>query len=113
MIVEGSIPWTRLEDIEGKYLNDSLSKQYVTEETVENMNLKIETDHGSYLDEVTYDIFMRYFNYTLEKQMDDYHFYHLTHKVDRVGKMSIFYQNEEDVDVLEKFDIDIGVEFFP
>ena len=37
----GSIPWTRLEDIEGKYLNDSLSKQYVTEETVENMNLKI------------------------------------------------------------------------
>jgi Cof subfamily protein (haloacid dehalogenase superfamily) len=67
-----------------------------------NMNLKIETDHGSYLDPVTYDIFMRYFNYTLEKQMDNYHFYHLTHKVDRVGKMSIFYQNEEDVDVLKK-----------
>lgn len=37
----GSIPWTRLEDIEGKYLNDSLSKQYVTEETIIKMNLKI------------------------------------------------------------------------
>ena len=37
----GSIPWTRLEDIEGKYLNDSLSKQYVTEDTIKNMNLKI------------------------------------------------------------------------
>ena len=37
----GSIPWTRLEDIEGKYLNDSLSGQYVTEETIEQMNLKI------------------------------------------------------------------------
>lgn len=37
----GNIPWTRIEDIEGKYLNDSLSGQYVTEETVEQMNLKI------------------------------------------------------------------------
>lgn len=37
----GSIPWTRIEDIEGKYLNDSLSGRYVTEETVKNMNLKI------------------------------------------------------------------------
>ncbi len=37
----GSIPWTRIEDIEGKYLNGTLSDQYVTEETVQNMNLKI------------------------------------------------------------------------
>ncbi len=37
----GNIPWTRIEDIEGKYLNDSLSGQYVTEETVKNMNLRI------------------------------------------------------------------------
>ena len=37
----GSIPWTRIEDIEGKYLNGSLSGQYVSEETVNNMNLKI------------------------------------------------------------------------
>ena len=37
----GNIPWTRIEDIEGKYLNGSLSGQYVTEETVKKMNLKI------------------------------------------------------------------------
>ena len=37
----GNIPWTRIEDIEGKYLNDSLSGQYVTNETVNQMNLKI------------------------------------------------------------------------
>lgn len=37
----GNIPWTRIEDIEGKYLNDSLSGQYVTDETVKQMNLKI------------------------------------------------------------------------
>lgn len=37
----GTIPWTRIEDIEGKYLNDSLSGKYVTQETVKNMNLKI------------------------------------------------------------------------
>ena len=37
----GEIPWTRIEDIEGKYLNDTLSDQYVTEETVKKMNLKI------------------------------------------------------------------------
>ena len=66
------------------------------------MNLKIETDHGSYLDEVTYDIFMRYLNFTTVQEMDDYHFFPLTHKVDRVAKMSIFYHNEEDVDLLEQ-----------
>ena len=37
----GDIPWTRIEDIEGKYLNDTLSNQYVTEETVQLMNLNI------------------------------------------------------------------------
>ena len=37
----GNIPWTRIEDIEGKYLNDSLSGQYVTDETVNHMNLKV------------------------------------------------------------------------
>ena len=37
----GNIPWTRIEDIEGKYLNGTLSDQYVTEETVKQMNLKI------------------------------------------------------------------------
>lgn len=37
----GNIPWTRIEDIEGKYLNGTLSEQYVTEETVQKMNLKI------------------------------------------------------------------------
>ncbi|MDY4544697.1 MAG: restriction endonuclease subunit S [Bacilli bacterium] len=37
----GTIPWTRIEDIEGKYLNGSLSGQYVTEETISKMNLKI------------------------------------------------------------------------
>jgi len=37
----GNIPWTRIEDIEGKYLNDSLLQQYVSEETVNQMNLKI------------------------------------------------------------------------
>ncbi|MBP3196413.1 MAG: restriction endonuclease subunit S, partial [Butyrivibrio sp.] len=37
----GSIPWCRIEDIEGKYLNGTKSGQYVTEETVKKMNLKI------------------------------------------------------------------------
>lgn len=37
----GTIPWTRIEDIEGKYINGSLSEQYVTNETITKMNLKI------------------------------------------------------------------------
>ena len=37
----GDIPWTRIEDIEGKYLNGTLSNQYVTQKTVDEMNLKI------------------------------------------------------------------------
>jgi type I restriction enzyme, S subunit len=37
----GKIPWTRIEDIEGKYLNGTKSNQYVNETTVKMMNLKI------------------------------------------------------------------------
>lgn len=37
----GNTPWTRIEDIEGKYLNGSLSEQYVSSETIKKMNLKI------------------------------------------------------------------------
>ena len=37
----GDIPWTRIEDIEGKYLKSSLSGQCVSEETIKKMNLKI------------------------------------------------------------------------
>lgn len=37
----GNIPWTRIEDIEGKYLNRSKSGKYVSEETIKKMNLKI------------------------------------------------------------------------
>lgn len=37
----GSIPWTRIEDIEGKYLSGSKSNQFVSEETIRNMNLKV------------------------------------------------------------------------
>ena len=37
----GNIPWTRIEDITGRCLNGSISGQYVSEETVKEMNLKI------------------------------------------------------------------------
>ena len=37
----GTIPWCRIEDIEGKYLNGTKSDQYVSEETIKKMNLKI------------------------------------------------------------------------
>lgn len=37
----GQIPWTRIEDIEGKYLNGTKSDQYVSESTVKMMNLKV------------------------------------------------------------------------
>ena len=36
---DGTIPWCRIEDIEGKYLNGSLSGQLVTEETIQEMNM--------------------------------------------------------------------------
>lgn len=37
----GNIPWCRIEDIEGMYINDSLSGQYVDENTISELNLKI------------------------------------------------------------------------
>ncbi len=38
---EGNIPWCRIEDIEGKYLNGTKSNKYVSEQIVEQMNLKV------------------------------------------------------------------------
>lgn len=38
---DGDIPWCRIEDIEGKYLNGTLSNQYVTSEIVDAMNLRV------------------------------------------------------------------------
>ena len=38
---EGTIPWLRIEDINGKFASDSLSKQYVNKKIVDEMNLKI------------------------------------------------------------------------
>lgn len=37
----GSIPWCRIEDFDGKYLSVSKSNQGVSEETINNMNLKV------------------------------------------------------------------------
>ena len=37
----GDIPWCRIEDIEGKYLNGTNSGKFVTKETVKKMNLKV------------------------------------------------------------------------
>lgn len=37
----GNIPWCRIEDIEGMYLNGTHSNQYVSLETVKSMNLKV------------------------------------------------------------------------
>lgn len=38
---DGNIPWCRIEDIEGQYLNGTKSGQYVSLETVRAMNLKV------------------------------------------------------------------------
>lgn len=38
---DGSIPWCRIEDIEGKYLNDSLSGQRVTEDVISQLRMKV------------------------------------------------------------------------
>jgi type I restriction enzyme S subunit len=38
---EGDIPWCRIEDIEGKYLNGTKSNQFVSQSTVDSMNLRI------------------------------------------------------------------------
>ena len=37
----GNTPWCRIEDIQGKYLNGTRSGQYVSEETIKKMNLKV------------------------------------------------------------------------
>lgn len=37
----GTIPWTRIDDIDGKYLNESKSGNYVSTETIKSMNLKV------------------------------------------------------------------------
>lgn len=38
---DGEIPWCRIEDFEGRSLNTSLSGKYVSQETIEKMNLKV------------------------------------------------------------------------
>ncbi len=38
---DGDIPWLRIEDLDGKYANDSKLNQRVSSEIVKNMNLKI------------------------------------------------------------------------
>jgi type I restriction enzyme S subunit len=40
-IFGGSIPWCRIEDIDGKYLCGTKSNKYVSNETIKSMNLKI------------------------------------------------------------------------
>ena len=40
-VFNGNIPWCRIEDIEGKYLNRSLSNQLVSKETIKQMNMHI------------------------------------------------------------------------
>ena len=37
----GNIPWCRIEDIEGNYFHGTKSNQYVSQETIDVMNLKI------------------------------------------------------------------------
>lgn len=38
---DGTIPWCRIEDIEGKYLNRTQSGKYVSRKTVDSMNLRV------------------------------------------------------------------------
>ena len=40
-VLDGNIPWCRIEDIEGKYLNGTKSEQYVSQKTIDEMNLKV------------------------------------------------------------------------
>ncbi len=40
-LFRGRIPWCRIEDFDGKYLTDSKSQQYVDEEIIKLMNLRI------------------------------------------------------------------------
>lgn len=38
---DGDIPWCRIEDIEGKYINGTKSNQYVSQDTIDELNLKV------------------------------------------------------------------------
>lgn len=38
---DGDIPWCRIEDIQGKYLHGTLSNQFVSSETIKEMNLRV------------------------------------------------------------------------
>lgn len=40
-VFSGDIPWCRIEDFDGIYLSDSKSKQYVDEQTIKEMRLRI------------------------------------------------------------------------
>lgn len=40
-VFDGTIPWCRIEDKEGNYFNTSKSGQFVSEETIKKMNLKV------------------------------------------------------------------------
>ncbi len=40
-VFSGTTPWTRIEDIEGRYINTSLSGQFVSDKTIKSMNLKV------------------------------------------------------------------------
>ena len=40
-IFNGNIPWCRIEDVEGKYFNTSLSGRFVSNEVIKEMNLKV------------------------------------------------------------------------
>lgn len=38
---ENGVPWCRIEDVEGKFLNNSISQKYVSKECIVQMNLKV------------------------------------------------------------------------
>lgn len=40
-VFDGDIPWCRIEDIEGNYLNGNKESRFVSEKTIEEMNLKV------------------------------------------------------------------------
>ena len=40
-VFDGDIPWCRIEDIEGNYLNGNKESRFVSEKTIKEMNLKV------------------------------------------------------------------------
>lgn len=40
-IFNGNVPWIRIEDFDGKFISDSKSGQYVSDELIRSMNLKV------------------------------------------------------------------------